>query len=95
MREKINLLALMELVFNAPAHQRSLSFALIASTARIPSTEVRGLRIAMRLFTVVVVVTRADHSSLVHVHCVLPQVEMLVMKALSHGLVRGTSGLGV
>lgn len=40
MRAKINLLALMELVFKAPAHQRSLSFSLIAATARIPNNEV-------------------------------------------------------
>eukprot|EP00050_Salpingoeca_kvevrii_P006757 m.291448 g.291448 ORF g.291448 m.291448 type:complete len:372 (+) comp12470_c0_seq1:63-1178(+) len=54
--EKIRLLALMELVFKAPAQNRTLSFAQIAEKTQLP----------------------------------LDMVELLVMRALSLGLVKGT-----
>lgn len=56
--EKIQLLSLMEMVFKAPAHSRSLKFADIAATSRLKEE----------------------------------QVEHLVMRALSLGLVKGSWG---
>ncbi|KAK3786730.1 hypothetical protein RRG08_000938 [Elysia crispata] len=56
MRNKINLLCLMEMTFQRPATDRQLTFENIAETARIPKNDV----------------------------------ELLVMKALSLGLVRGS-----
>lgn len=56
LRQKISLLCLMEMSFNRPANDRSLSFKEIASEAKIP----------------------------------LHEVELLVMKALSIGLVKGS-----
>jgi hypothetical protein len=92
MRAKINLLALMELVFKAPAHQRSLSFSLIAATARIPNNEVSGdeiLSLRSRLCEISLFLSDTDLAVHIPLPLALSKVEMLVMKALSHGLVRG------
>lgn len=56
MREKISILALMEVVFKRPAHERAIEFSVIATASCVP----------------------------------LEAVELLVMKALSLGLVKGT-----
>jgi 26S proteasome regulatory subunit N9 len=73
LRDKLKLLSLMELVYRAPAHERSLPFASIAAAAGVPLEEVETL--TMRGLSRGLVKGSIDGvDGIAHLHWVQPRV---------------------
>eukprot|EP01147_Barroeca_monosierra_P007717 gene7717-614_t len=87
MSEKIRLLAFMEMVFQAPDNNRRLLFSDIATVAQIPIDQTFSIHIGAYIIYLIQGFVVATNTAFNRQH--LP-VELLVMKALSLGLVRGS-----
>ena len=78
----IHLVLVLQLVFKRHAHNRTIPFSTISETARVAVDQV-----TRPVF--VLSVQRLTALALTLFPCLPPQVELLVMKALALGLVKG------
>ena len=100
-QQKVVLLSLMNIIFELPSHERSIAYATIANVSRVPieqvSTSIPPLFLSLLVCVTIAcyvsdmlcgaVFSYSPSHSLTHSLC---QVDWILMRAMSLGLIKGT-----